>query len=128
MLLSKKAACAVVALLLAGCAGVDQVGPEVPLPPAAQHAVAQSVANQMKDPNSAEFRNWHAFESQNGLLVCGEINAKNSFGGYVGFTHFVAHASPDGRLLTPPALASAPGGGPDTLVDGVWRQYYPGCY
>ena len=128
MLFSKSAGFAFAALLLAGCAGVDKVGPEVSLPQAVQDAVAKSVANQMKDPNSAEFRNWHAFESQNGLLVCGEINAKNSFGGYAGFTHFVAHASPDGRLLTPSALASAPGGGPDAMIDGIWRQYYPGCY
>lgn len=128
MSFSKEASFALAALLLAGCAGVDKVGPEVPLPPAAQHVVAQSVAEQMKDPNSAEFRNWHAFESQSGLLVCGEINARNSFGGYVGFTHFVAHASPDGRLLSPPAQASASGAGPDALIDSIWRQYYPGCY
>jgi hypothetical protein len=127
MLPSKKTVVLAV-LLLGACAGVDKVGPEVPLPQAAQRAVAQSVASQMKDPNSAEFRNWHAFESQNGLLVCGEINAKNGFGGYVGFTHFVAHASSDGRILTPAASASAPGGGPDALIDSVWRQYYPICY
>ena len=86
------------ALYLTGCAGVDHVGPEVPLPPVAQQPVAQAVANQMKDPNSAEFRNWHAFQSDKGLLVCGEVNAKNSFGGYVGFTHFVAHVTPEGQL------------------------------
>jgi hypothetical protein len=119
---------ATLALGTVGCAGVDRVGPEVPLPPAAQHVVAQAAANQMKDPNSAEFRNWHAFESQNGLIVCGEINAKNGFGGYVGFTHFVGHASPDGRLLMPVALSSASGGGSDPLIDSIWRQYYPGCY
>lgn len=128
MSLQKGTPLALATLLLAGCAGVDKVGPEVALPPAAQHTVAQAVADQMKDPNSAEFRNWHAFESQNGLLVCGEINAKNSFGGYVGFTHFVAHASPDGRLLSPAALASVSGGGPDPMIEGIWRQYYPGCY
>jgi uncharacterized membrane protein YagU involved in acid resistance len=92
--------------ILSGCAGVDKVGPEVALPPAAQHAVAEAVANQMKDPNSAEFRNWHAFQSQQGLLVCGEVNAKNSYGGYVGFTHFVAHASPEGQLLTQSTLSA----------------------
>jgi hypothetical protein len=82
----------------------------------------------MKDPNSAEFRNWHAFQSDKGLLICGEVNAKNSYGGFVGFTHFVAHASPDGQLLSPAALASTSGGGPDAMVDGIWRGYYPGCY
>ncbi len=118
----------VLAVFVAGCAGIDQVGPEVPLPPTAQQSVMRSVADQMKDPYGAQFRNWHAFESQKGLLICGEVNAKNSYGGYVGFTHFVAHASSDGRLLTPSAVASGPNGGPDALIDGIWRQYYPGCY
>jgi hypothetical protein len=126
-MLSKKHLIFVAALLLGGCAGIDQVGPEVPLPPAAQQSVARAVADQMKDPNSAQFRNWHAFESQMGLIVCGEVNARNSYGGYVGFTHFVAHAAPDGRLLSPAALAST-GGGPDALVDAIWKDYYPGCY
>jgi|HubBroStandDraft_2_1064218.scaffolds.fasta_scaffold134155_2 hypothetical protein len=124
----KRRACALVVLLLGGCAGVDKVGPEVSLPPEVLRAVARSAADQMKDPGSVEFRNWHAFESQNGLLVCGEINAKNGFGGYVGFIHFVAHASPDGRLLMPVALSSTSGGGSDALIDSVWKQYYPGCY
>ena len=128
MLPFKKSVCALATLLLAGCAGVDQVGPEVALPGPVQQTVAQAVANQVKDPNSAEFRNWHAFESQKGLLICGEVNAKNSFGGYVGFVHFVAHASLDGQLLTPAALASAPSGGPDAMIDAIWRRYYPGCY
>jgi hypothetical protein len=125
---SKKYPILMTVICVVGCAGVDRVGPEVPLPRAAQQVVMQSAANQMKDPNGAEFRNWHAFESQNGLIVCGEINAKNSFGGYVGFTHFIAHTSPDGHLLTPAAVSSGSGGGPDLLIDGIWKQYYPGCY
>ena len=39
------------------------------------------VAN-LKDPDSAEFRN------QNGF--CGEVNAKNGFGGYTGFKRYIA--------------------------------------
>ena len=123
--MKKIAAFALIALT--GCAGVDHVGPEVPLPAAARQAVAQAVANTMKDPNSAEFRDWHAFQSQKGLLVCGEVNAKNGYGGYVGFTHFVAHAAADGRLLSSPAFASD-GSRPDVMIDSIWRQYYPGCY
>jgi hypothetical protein len=128
ILLTKKHLILAATMFAAGCAGIDQVGPEVPVPPAAQRVVGRAAADQMKDPVSAQFRNWHAFTSQNGLLICGEINAKNSFGGFVGFTHFVAHASPDGRLLTPTAIAAKPGGGPDIMIDQIWRQYYPGCY
>ena len=127
-MLSKRYLSLMGVICLAACAGIDRVGSEVSLPATAQNIVAQAVRDQMKDPNSVEFRNWHAFESQNGLLICGEVNAKNSFGGYVGFTHFVAHASPDGRLLTSPATSSLSGGGPDAMIDGIWKQYYPGCY
>ena len=40
------------------------------------------------DPKSAEFRN---IKTDNKMSqFCGEINAKNSLGGYVGWTHFYA--------------------------------------
>jgi hypothetical protein len=40
------------------------------------------VADTLKDPDSARFRNQKS--------VCGEVNAKNSYGGYVGFRRFIA--------------------------------------
>lgn len=47
----------------------------------------QLVADQLTDPLSAQFRNdrlidydWH----------CGEVNAKNALGGYVGFKRFIS--------------------------------------
>lgn len=43
-----------------------------------------AIQEQLKDPDSAEFRNIMASET----VVCGEVNAKNAFGGYVGFTRF----------------------------------------
>ncbi|PND34823.1 hypothetical protein C1I89_10260 [Achromobacter pulmonis] len=36
----------------------------------------------LKDPDSAKFRNQKSF--------CGEVNSKNSFGGYTGFKRFIA--------------------------------------
>ncbi|MDH0520842.1 hypothetical protein [Achromobacter xylosoxidans] len=36
----------------------------------------------LKDPDSAKFRNQKSF--------CGEVNAKNSYGGYTGFKRFIA--------------------------------------
>jgi hypothetical protein len=44
----------------------------------------QPVVLLLKDPASAQFRN----EVRNGNILCGEINAKNSSGGYVGFQRF----------------------------------------
>jgi|JRYL01.1.fsa_nt_gb hypothetical protein len=51
----------------------------------------------LKDPDSVKFRNVKAFE--NGA-VCGEYNARNSYGGYVGYKHFGYTAS--GASIKPP--------------------------
>lgn len=46
--------------------------------------VTKAVADSMKDPESARFRNMHITRGN----VCGEVNAKNGMGGYVGFARF----------------------------------------
>lgn len=53
-------------------------------------AAKVNVANSLKDPGSAQFKNVHLVNYLDGSVVCGEINAKNSYGGYVGFSPFVA--------------------------------------
>jgi hypothetical protein len=55
---------------------------------AGQHAAARD----LKDPDSATFRDTQAL----GNNVCGQINAKNAFGAYVGFRPFYAVRSKDG--------------------------------
>lgn len=45
------------------------------------------IKSRLKDPDSAEFRN--VFVSSK-YAVCGEVNAKNSFGGYTGFVRFIS--------------------------------------
>lgn len=59
----------------------------------------KAIANNLKDPGSAQFRNIR--ESSPGIL-CGEVNAKNAMGGYVGFKRFTWHiAAPDfGNILS----------------------------
>jgi hypothetical protein len=61
-----------------------------------------AVANSLKDPDSAQFRNV-VYRAPH---VCGEVNAKNGFGGYAGFKKFgwnsaygAEIAGADGRLL-----------------------------
>lgn len=39
----------------------------------------------LTDPSSAQFKNVRLL---GGSMVCGEVNAKNRLGGYVGFTTF----------------------------------------
>ncbi len=43
-----------------------------------------SVRQHVRDPDALEFRN---VEERNGI-VCGELNGKNPFGGYVGYSPF----------------------------------------
>ena len=43
------------------------------------------VKAKLKDPDSAQFRNLQYTPP----FVCGEVNAKNSFGGYNGFERFI---------------------------------------
>ncbi|HEX5126486.1 MAG TPA: hypothetical protein VFW00_07075 [Rhodocyclaceae bacterium] len=46
------------------------------------------IVNRLNDPESARFRN--VFISPKGRAICGEVNAKNSMGGYVGFRRFIS--------------------------------------
>lgn len=55
------------------------------------------VASQLKDKDSAKFRNVSFFEDKarssekdHTGAFCGEVNAKNSFGGYTGYNRFTA--------------------------------------
>jgi hypothetical protein len=50
----------------------------------------QSIKTQLKDPESATFRNVHFYSGGGTPVVCGEVNARNGFGGYTGFERFVA--------------------------------------
>ncbi len=45
-----------------------------------------AVRDQMRDPGAVEFRNVR----DTGEVICGEVNAKNGFGAYVGFRPFYA--------------------------------------
>lgn len=49
----------------------------------------------MKDPSSAQFGRYTAFiatkaDGEEKRVVCGYVNGKNSYGGYVGMTPYIA--------------------------------------
>ena len=48
------------------------------------------VRQELKDPSSAQFQNLQIKPYSKGKVICGEVNGKNSYGGYVGFKKFVA--------------------------------------
>ena len=50
----------------------------------------ESIKSQLKDPESATFRNVHFYSGGGTPVVCGEVNARNGFGGYTGYERFVA--------------------------------------
>lgn len=56
----------------------------------------------LKDPSSVQYRNVRRVPDKNGyprVMICGEMNAKNSYGGYVGFRRFYWYGSaPNGDL------------------------------
>ncbi|MBV7542211.1 hypothetical protein [Acidovorax sp. sic0104] len=63
--------------------------------------VKAMVADGLSDPDSAKFRRLFISEFEEGkgtataiLSLCGEVNAKNKMGGYVGYHRFVA----DGKV------------------------------
>lgn len=53
----------------------------------------QALTRNFKDPSAAQYRNLAVYSDDGELALCGEVNAKNGFGAYIGFTPFAA--SPD---------------------------------
>jgi hypothetical protein len=50
-----------------------------------------AVRAKLKDPESAQFRNVFFHRGADNIpMACGEVNGKNSFGGYEGFQRFVS--------------------------------------
>lgn len=54
----------------------------------------------LKDAESAQFRNVSAHKGKDGVLcACGEVNAKNAFGGYGGFQRFLSAGTADATFI-----------------------------
>lgn len=59
------------------------------------HEAKDEVAAQLKDPESAKFRNIRS----DGDYVCGEVNGANSFGAMAGYSPFYAFKSVEGEWI-----------------------------
>jgi hypothetical protein len=61
----------------------------------AEKEMLAKVRNELKDPGSAEFSHLELKKTTDGTIsvLCGMVNAKNSFGGYVGPKPFTAAQS-----------------------------------
>ena len=51
--------------------------------------VKAAITKRLKDPDSAKFGALAAVKYRDGIIVCGTVNAKNSYGGYSGASPFV---------------------------------------
>ena len=68
----------------------------------------------LKDSKAAEFRNVFFHRGADGIpMTCGEVNSKNSFGGYTGFQKFVSGGSVDVTFLEEEVADFAP----------VWNRF-----
>lgn len=101
---------AVAGAVLAGCVAQPKPAPgpvyrsePVTLTSAQVAAIESGVKAKLKDPNSAMFgRMAGALNPDDGLIyVCGYVNSRNSFGGYVGDTLFY------GAMTTSPLYFAA---------------------
>jgi hypothetical protein len=92
-------------------------------------AAKKSLADTLKDPGSAQFRNVRFVEYLEGVVVCGDVNGKNSYGGYVGFRDFVASSisshmrDTDSRY---PAITDAANAGLNAACSG--KTWTPPAY
>lgn len=75
------------------------------LTPGEKAAIKAAVDDKLKDPSSAQFK-WGKWNRS--PYYCAAINAKNSYGGYIGFVPFLALvAFADGKSLGTPFVMLA---------------------
>lgn len=78
-------------LLVSALALAPVIAPAVTISAQAVAAAKSAVADSLKDPSSVQFRDVHYYPTTG--AVCGQFNARNSFGGYVGFSLFKVDGS-----------------------------------
>lgn len=75
--------------LIAGCTASQGYKP-TELTRADKEAVQRSFDAYLADPMSVQVKDTQVFIADNGnRMVCGKANAKNAFGGYIGYQTFV---------------------------------------
>lgn len=82
----------VISLFLASCGDSDKKMVEIG---------EKVLRDSLKDPGSAVFESRYVKSSSNDGFVCGTVNAKNSYGGYVGKRNYYVYIKvDDGKLLS----------------------------
>ena len=80
----------VVAVLLTGCVSKGvKVREATELTPAQRTVIEEAIRLHLKDPDAARFGWFKAgMAPDHGMIVCGTVNARKSYGGYSGSTTF----------------------------------------
>ena len=113
------------AFVLMGCAGPQFTGgSDLPLSPQMISAAEQAIADTLKDPLAAQFRSVTGYAAPNGVAVCGQVNGKNSYGGYVGFKRFYVLLHDNGGTY---ATSGAYLEGPNPVDAQLYEGFFPGC-
>jgi hypothetical protein len=97
------------------------IAPAKPAKPST-YAVKDVVRRSLKDPDSAQFGNiWFVPNPYgSGQVACGFVNARNFFGGYVGFQTFLVVVAENGELS--PAFSQGNGFGYGSSMAAVERS------
>ena len=105
---------AVLVLVGSGVALAQDTDPDI------ETAKALVVAD-FKDPASAQFRDITTGTLDGVVYVCGEVNARNSYGGYTGFSPFAVKG--DYALIDGPHMRRVLG----EFFDGAFVKASAGC-
>jgi hypothetical protein len=73
-------------------ASFEQVAEEHGEPAAIERSLAKA-RDELRDPDSAKIRNQFVAKYKGKRILCGEINGKNTYGAYTGYTKFIAGPS-----------------------------------
>jgi hypothetical protein len=90
-----------------------------------QEAVVTAVLKWMKEPDSASFGAIGAVKSRQGkIVVCGEVNGRNSAGAYPGLAPFVGVMVMIGKPVVPEfiLISIAQAGQPRTEIEAICEQ------
>lgn len=87
-MLNKYVFCGVLlAGLIAGCGREDSKADKEAIYIVRQQ---QRIEERLRDPSSAQFRDVFVGYGMGTPIVCGHVNSKNAFGGYVGYQRFIS--------------------------------------
>lgn len=75
----------------------DAEFPDRPFPLPLQNVIRERLNNDLRDGPSARFK-WRPWKIAD--FYCFEVNAKNAYGGYTGWTEYGAKILPDGKIGT----------------------------